>query len=339
MANIRETLFAFSKNRQTDAVTASIAAEIWRMRKVNLDIDTAELITEDDANELGGGNEFAANVFPVNWDISGSIDKFLTSQWAAWVMAFSLDGGIKTGISDPWTYTCEPQDQVTAGTELPYFTLVHQVRPGAAIVDRADIGCMVSGWQLDILSGPGRASSKLKADFVGIGKFADPSTISLPAETAETLLGSSSLALTANGVDYVTTKKIQSLNATWANNPRLDRRFYPGSGVQSGAAIGGRIEFGDRVATLKIVADLDASSTELATQIAQTDFTAVLALSNGGDDTLTITYHRLRFATVKFRENNGILTVEGDCSVLWHSSNGLFTAVVETDTDEICEAP
>jgi hypothetical protein len=344
MANIRETLFAFSRNRQTNVTTASIAADMWRMRKINLDIETADLQTEDDANELGGGNEFAANVYKVNWDFTGAIEKFLSSQWAAWVMAFSLDGGSKAGVADPFTYTCEPQDPVaTDSIELPYFTVAHQVRPGGspstAIVDRSDFGCMVGGWQLDVLSGPGRASAKLRADIVGTGQFTSPSTIVMPAETTETFLSSASLALTANGINYVTTKKIQSLNATWANNPRLDRRFYPGSGIQSGAAIGGRVEFGDRVATLKIMADMDVNSTEIATQIAQSDFTAVLSLDAGVGDSLTLTYHRLRFATAKIRESNGILTIEGDCNVLWHPSNGLFTAVAVTDTDEICETP
>ena len=64
----------------------------------------------------------------------------------------------------------------------------------------------------------------------------------MPAATVEKLLPSASLTLTINGVDYVTSKNIVSLETSWKNNIRMDAGFYPGSGFQtSGDATTGAI--------------------------------------------------------------------------------------------------
>ena len=90
----------------------------------------------------------------------------------------------------------------------------------------------------------------------------------MPAATVEKLLPSASLALTINGVDYVTNKNIVSLETSWKNNIRMDAGFFPGSGFQTPGdattgAIRGRLEFGNRQGTLKFVARFDNNSTEL----------------------------------------------------------------------------
>jgi len=71
----------------------------------------------------------------------------------------------------------------------------------------------------------------------------------MPAATLEKLLPSASLALTINGVNYVSNKNIVSLETSWKNNVRLDGGFFPGSGFQTpgdgaSGAIRGRLEFG-----------------------------------------------------------------------------------------------
>jgi hypothetical protein len=64
--------------------------------------------------------------------------------------------------------------------------------------------------------------------------------------------------LTINGVDYVTSKNIISLETSWKNNIRMDQGFYPGSDFQTPGdaatgAIRGRLEFGSRQGALKFV--------------------------------------------------------------------------------------
>ena len=55
----------------------------------------------------------------------------------------------------------------------------------------------------------------------------------MPPATVEKLLPSASLALSINGVNYVSNKNIVSLETSWKNNVRLDGGFFPGSGFQT----------------------------------------------------------------------------------------------------------
>ena len=56
--------------------------------------------------------------------------------------------------------------------ELPYFSFVEQIRPGAVVVlDRMAVGCVVEGWTISIGSGLGAAlgswAGGLIHDFTG----------------------------------------------------------------------------------------------------------------------------------------------------------------------------
>jgi hypothetical protein len=232
-ANIREQIIAFSKNKQAAIGTANTAAGMWRFNKLNSSFGGPKLVKDDDAKELGKGNEFIANTFKTYWDVQGQIDKYASAEFAAWAFAFALGNVVQTGSPSNYTYTITPLDPIVDGIELPYFSFVEQVRPGpTAILDRMSIGCAIQTFTLSIASGPGRASAKITVTYVGSGKHAKPSVITIPAATAEKLLSNATLALTINGTDYVTTKKIVNLELTWNNNLRVNDGFYPGSGVQ-----------------------------------------------------------------------------------------------------------
>lgn len=339
-ANIREMLIAFSKNKQTDIATANTAAGMWRMNKINTSFGGPKLNTENDAAELGKGNEFAANVYKTFWDVQGQIEKYLSAEFAAWAMVFGLGNVVPSGGGGNLIYTCTPLDPVTDGIELPYFSFVEQIRPGvSAVLDRMAIGCAIQDFTLTIGSGPGRANSKLVVNFVGSGKHLSPSTIEIPAATAEKLLASASLALTVNTVNYVTAKTIVSLELGWKNNLRMDAGFYPGSGFQTtdptSGAVRGRLEVGDRELTLKLTARFDASSTELTQVENQTEGTAVLSLTYDTNNSLEITVQRVQIASAELGETDGLVTVNAECANLWHPSNGLITAVAKCNVDEI----
>jgi len=343
-ANIREMLIAFSKNKQADIATANTAAGMWRLNKLNTSFGGPKLNTENDAAELGKGHEFATQVFLTSWDVQGQLEKFCSAEFAAWVMAFGLGKVVKTGTTPNWIYTCTPLDPVTDGIELPYFSLVEQMRPGASsVVDRMAVGCAIQDWTLSIGSGPGRANSKLVANYVGSGKHVEPSLITIPAATTEKLLPSSGLACTINGVNYVTAKNIVSLEASWKNNLRLDSGFYPGSGFQDtgegdSGAIRGRLEVGDRELGLQFTARFDHDSTELTKLKDQTEGTAVIGLTYDTNNNLTLTYQRLRFSVVELGDTEGLVTVQVTCAPLYHSTNGLITVVAKCNVDAIAEA-
>ncbi len=341
---LQEILIAFGKQKQTDIATANSAAQMWQLRKLNAQLANPRLNTENDAEEFGKGHEFAVQSFQTSWDVNGTLEKYLSAEIAAWAMAFSLGKAVKSGTAPNFTYTCAPLMPASGDSaELPYFSFAEQIRPGAgAVLDRMAVGCVVEGWTLTIGSGPGRANSKMTVEFVGSGKFAEPSVIVIPAATLEKLLPSASMALTISGVNYVTTKNIVSLEAGWKNNVRLDSGFYPGSGFQTAGnatsgAIRGRMEFGNRQATLRFTARYESGSTELTKLRQQTSGAAVLSLTHDVNNSLAITWPKVSFATAELGETDGIVTVAVECLPMWDEANGIISAVAKCGVDEIGE--
>jgi hypothetical protein len=341
---LQEVLIGFGKGKQTDIATANLVANVWQLKKLNAALANPKLNTEDDSQEYGKGHEFATTLFKTSWDAPGTIEKYLGAEIAAWAMAFGLGKVVKSGTSPNFTYTCTPLFPANGdAAELPYFSFIEQIRPGAgAVIDRMAVGCSVEGWTITIGSGPGRANSKITIEFISSGKVTEPSGITLPAATAEKLLPSASLALTINGVDYVTSKNIVSLETSWKNNIQADAGFFPGSGFQTpgdaaSGAIRGRLEFGNRQGMLKFVARFDNASTELIKLKNQTTGTAVIALTFDANNSLTITWQKVAFATAEVGETNGIVTVAVDCTPLYDTTNGIISAVAKCTVDGICQ--
>jgi hypothetical protein len=323
-ANIRETKIGFGYKKQTDLSTPNVVGDIWSLTKTNAALSTVTLNTENDAAELGKGHEFATQTFKSHWDVSGSIEKYLSSEIAAWAFVFGLGGRVKSGTPPAITYTCTPQDPVTGGIELPAFSFIEQIRPGVSTIG----------------SGPGRANSRITINFAGSGKLVEPSGITLPAGTTEHLLPGASAQVTINGEDYVTSRNLVSLELGFKNNLRLDSGFYPGSGTQDGAAIRGRLEFGDREASLKFTARFEHGSTELTKLRNQTTGTAVVSLQGeliSGSDyhSIEVSFHKVAFRTAVVGDTDGIVTVEVECTPLWDATNGLITAVARCSQDNI----
>ncbi|MCX6624677.1 MAG: hypothetical protein NTY38_27170, partial [Acidobacteria bacterium] len=157
-ARMQEVLIGFGKGRQADIATANGEATVWQLKKLNAALANPKLNTENDAEEFGKGHEFATQVFKTSWDVSGTIEKYLSSDIAAWAMAFGLGKVVKSGSAPNFTYTCTPLNPPTDGIEPPYFSFIEQIRPGAAsVIDRMAVGCAAEGWTITIGSGPGRA--------------------------------------------------------------------------------------------------------------------------------------------------------------------------------------
>jgi hypothetical protein len=341
-ARLQEVLICFGKQKQTDIATANTAGQMWQLRKLNAQLANPKLNTENDADEYGKGHEFASQSFQTSWDAGSTLEKYLSAEIAAWAMSFSLGKVVKSGTAPNYTYTCAPLFPANGdAAELPYFSFVEQIRPGAGVVlDRMAVGCAIEGWTISIGSGPGRANSKINVEFVGSGKLTDPSGIVVPAATLEKLLPSASLALSINGVNYVSNKNIVSLETSWKNNILLDAGFYPGSGFQTAGdatsgAIRGRLEFGKRQGTLKFVARFENGSTELTKLKSQTTGTAVISLAYDANNSLELTWHKVSFATVEIGETDGIVTVAVECLPMYDATNGIVSAVAKCGVDSI----
>ena len=340
---LQEVLIGFGKGKQTDIATANLVANVWLLKKLNAQLANPKLNVENDAEEYGKGHEFPTTTFKTAYDVGGTIEKYLSAEIAAWAMCFGLGKVVKSGSNPNFTYTCTPLIPANGdAAELPYFSFIEQIRPGAGVViDRMAVGCAVEGWTITIGSGPGRANSKISVQFAGSGKMTEPSAITMPAATAEKLLPSASLTLTINGVDYVTNKNIVSLETSWKNNIRMDQGFFPGSGFQStgdatSGAIRGRMEFGNRQGSLKFTARFDNASTELTKLKAQTTGTAVITLTFDTNNSLQITWQKVVFATAEVGETDQLVTVAVEATPLYDATNGVITAVAKCNIDQIC---
>ena len=343
-SRLQEVLICFGKQKQTDIATANSAVQMWQLRKLNAALANPKLNTENDADEFGKGHEFPTQSFQTSWDAGSTLEKYLSAEIAAWAMAFSLGKVVKSGTNPNFTYTCTPLFPANGdAAELPYFSFVEQIRPGAGIVlDRMAVGCAIEGWTISIGSGPGRANSKINIEFVGSGKLTEPSGIVVPAATLEKLLPSASLALAINGVNYVSNKNIVSLETSWKNNILMDAGFFPGSGFQApgdatSGAIRGRLEFGKRQGTLRFTARFENGSTELTKLKSQTTGTAVITLTYDANNSLQITWEKVSFATAEVGETDGIVTVAVECLPMYDSTNGIISAVAKCGVDSICQ--
>ena len=343
-SRLQEVLICFGKQKQTDITTANSAVQMWQLRKLNAALANPKLNTENDADEFGKGHEFPMQSFQTSWDAGSTLEKYLSAEIAAWAMAFSLGKVVKSGTNPNFTYTCTPLFPANGdAAELPYFSFVEQIRPGAGVVvDRMAVGCAIEGWTISIGSGPGRANSKINIEFVGSGKLTEPSGIVVPAATLEKLLPSASLALAINGVNYVSNKNIVSLETSWKNNILMDAGFFPGSGFQTpgdatSGAIRGRLEFGKRQGTLRFTARFENGSTELTKLKSQTTGTAVITLTYDANNSLQITWEKVSFATAEVGETDGIVTVAVECLPMYDSTNGIISAVAQCGVDSICQ--
>ena len=207
MANINELMDGWSYGKQADIVTANTAA-IWRHTNLNTKPWAKIPVNEDDRAEIGKGHEFPTQLFKSHYNMpTYEISKYASSEFLAWVMAFSLGNVTVAGSEAPYTYTIVPALGATnpTGIELPYFSFVQQMRPGAsAVLDELLVGCAIKGWKLAIKNSPGRASAMCSCECVTTGMYTTPSVVTLPAvATPHEFNAGMVSALTINGINYL----------------------------------------------------------------------------------------------------------------------------------------
>jgi len=309
---------------QTDLVTANADADLWNLLRTNTALLQTNLATETDALDIGKGDEFPLTVFKTSMGTALEYQKYCTSEYMAWLFAFALGSCTKTAAGTGFTYASIPQDPTVACIDLPAFTYVEQIRPGAsAVVDRAAVGMVVNDFQIAMSSGPGRANCQVTAHYIGTGQLIVPSALTIPLPTQEHLLNASNAAtITINGIDYLLGTRagcFTSLQFGWNNNVRADSGYFPGSGVQNGFALRGRMEFGTREITLSFVARAVAGSQEYNNLLALTEGATTItingAIIGAGPQThgMTISCPRTIISANTNGDADGIVTV--DCTV------------------------
>lgn len=336
-ANIRELAIGMSKAKQTDIASAVAGTANYHVLRWNdPPVPIAQYINESDEGFTGKGDEFATQLFPSHKRSNFSLAGHLSAEKLAVCGMFGI-GGAKTGAG-PFVYTCAEYNPVTAGIERPYMTLVSQMRPGGSpIIDQSMAGLMLAGFRVSLRQGPGLDNATINVDFRGTGDDTLPSGVVLPALATEHLLNAGSLTLTVIGVDYITLRRVVSLEWGWTNEIDEEGSIFPGSGVQDGFAIAGRLEVVRRIPVLTFTVRLDTDSAELAKLKAQTTGTVVIAQTFDVDEKYTCTFQKVGIETAEIGNANGIVTIACTCRPMKHAANGVIDLVVTTNTDGIAQ--
>ncbi len=343
MADIRELRGAISFHKQTALQTALVAADMWSLRQTNRSVGQPKFVTENDREDLGRGTPFPTQVFKQSASTEYPWEGRLTSQSAAMLGVFGIGLQTKAAAGTGWKYTCKPSVLLTASPDMPAATVVQAVRPGASdVFDFGMVGMCLEEFTISLQSSPGRDNATFRSQWVGCGKYANPSGIVIPAVVTEHSLNSGSAsAITINGVNYITNARFFSFELNYKNNIRLDRGYYPGSGSQNGFQLRGRMWRGDPNATLKVRALFENGSTELDDFLAQTEGTGSIiipgAVIGAGPEThkLEITLHRTVGENINITDQDGLVAIEADIALLEHAANGVLTYEVTTNKDEI----
>ena len=340
--NVRETSVAFGYRPQADVATKNIDAHLWRKTLLGDSPVDFQLNTEDDAADKGKDDEFPTANYLTNWAVNGiPMEAYLSSQYFTWLAAFSVGGITKTSpAAGAYQYVMVPQNPVSAGIDCPAFTYIERIR-ASTYQNIAYIGCAINDWKINLVNGPGRNNAKVSANGVGVGRFENPSTSTIPASVlTETFMNAGGASFTVGATNYVTNKAIRSLEIGWAKNINQDEMYRIGSGTQDGAQVGDVLEYGDRVLTCSMELTLLESAPELGLLISQADQVVTLnidgpIITGAVRHKINIVFHKARIAARQLGSANGKVTVKVTLKALKHPSNGLFTVTTITDVDNI----
>jgi hypothetical protein len=343
VALFQDIRMAIGFKKQAALHTPLVAADMWSLRFTSQDVPQATPINEDDADDLGKG-VYATEVFPSHLEAAYPVNGRLTSQWAAMLACFGSGKTVKTAAGSGFKYTCVAPDLSADGLELPSTTVAVKIPEGGGnVTDKALIGIICNEFGFQLNSGPGRDNAQFTSSWVGSGKYAQPSAITIPTFYAEKSLNSGGIsALTILGQNYLTNNRFISYTFGWQNQVRPG--FYPGSGSQGGYQLQGRMRRGKPVISTGIVVEAAVGSAEEAALLAGTEGTAVMTLDGpvigAGPEVhqLKITHHRIKVKGAPLGNQDGIVTYGVDLSVLQHATNGVVTIEVTTDKDLILTA-
>ena len=337
-SRIQNKIYGLGLDAQADIHTASTT--YLRFRQLNPELAPSGFQTENDAAEIGKGNEFISvnGVYPVSFSPLGRADKYSSAEFMTWGWAYAL-GGVSEAAG---TYTITPVDPCANGLELPYFTVIEQVcESGGLSLDNAFIGCAVEDITYEFSYGPGRQSGKCTMNWVGSGKMQSPtSPLVVPPVVSEHYMLSGSMTMNINGTDYITAKTMLSGQLAWKNNLLLGPGFYPGSGMQNGAAIRGRLEIGTRTIGLTFTARLLKNSVEYQKLINPPAVaTAVVTATFDATHNMTFTFHSVQYETVVNGEQAGIVDVTVNVACKDDPTNGVLTITPQCGITGIAQLP
>ena len=324
VTRVQGLVFGLGVHKQ--AAASTISSDFVRWRKLDMKVPFDLYHTENDAHEIGKGNEFATAVYNTSVEPSAmTIEKYGSAEFTTWAWAYAL--GVVGGTPASGIYAIVPIDPGT-NLEPPYFSVV-SILPSAGgdAVALAQIGCGIESVETTFHYGPGRASVSTRAEYMGLGynNGVTPYT-TVPALQAENYMYASSLAMVlhpASGPDinYVSNKSILHGTMGWKNNFNGAMRYLPGSGFDAyGFQVGDRLLIGTRVPSLTFTVFLDANSTEYASLIAQTTYQVTITLTIDSNHSVQWVYTTANFNMVETTQEDGFIAVTCTMDPLYGST-------------------
>jgi hypothetical protein len=316
--NTQSQKLAVSFKAQTALQTANVSADYQTIVKTNAGLAKVDYMLDSDAADIGKGSEFAQNAFPVSKSTSMTLERRLTSEWAAHLFQFGFGTANTVAVGEVTNaelYTCIQTD-VNDGLDVPTFSVIEQL---GTVLDRSIVGCAVNDFKISFQTGPGRNNTMTTVNLVGCGKTVEPSGITLPSvPLVEHALNGANATVVLNGTTYSGgNKSLMTMEASFNNNLRTDTGYFIGSGSDGVFAIKGRMERGNRQYGLGFTARLETGSPELTALKAQTTGTAVITIVGAAfpapdaafSHSLILTYPKVQYTAVDVADDNGIVVV------------------------------
>jgi hypothetical protein len=323
VTRVQGLVFGLGVHKQ--AAASTISADFVRWRKLDMKVPFDLYHTENDAHEVGKGNEFATAVYNTSVEPSAmTIEKYGSAEFTTWAWAYAL--GVVGGTPASGIYTIVPIDPGT-NLEPPYFSVVSIVpSAGGYAVALSQIGCGIESVETTFHYGPGRASVSTRAEYMGLGynNGTSPYT-TVPALQSENYMYASSLTMTlvsgATTINYVSNKAILHGTMGWKNNFNGAMRYLPGSGFDAyGFQTGDRLLIGTRVPTLTFTVFLDQNSAEYAALQAQSTWDVTIKLNIDSAHNVQWAYTTANFNMVETTQEDGFVAVTCTMDPLYGST-------------------
>jgi hypothetical protein len=336
VALLQELRFAIGFKKQSDLTTALVAGDMLSLRQTNRDLMQSVPINESDKDDLGKG-VYSTTLFKSNLDGRGPWNGRLTSEAAAILASFGIGANSKAVSGGGFKYTCDAPVFATAGLDLPVTTALVQVRTGgAAISDKALIGMACEDFGFQFSLGPGRDNAQFTSNWIGTGKYAKPSAIVMPDIYDEHSLNAGGITeLTLVGFDYLANKRFADVQFSWKNNIRERSAFFPGSGSQNGFQLRGRMRRGSPEIRLSATVECDSGSSEEDALLALTEGTGTITCAGATDNSLKLSFPRLRVKASPIGDSDGIAAYKIDYEILEHPTDGVLSIEATCLQDDI----
>jgi hypothetical protein len=345
MPYMQEVKTAIGFHRQSALQTSLAAASMIGLGQTNEESMLPSMKYESNAGDMGKGTPFATQIFPLSASSGGPFAARLSSVNAALAGVFGIGLATKAAAGSGFKYTSAVGTTFAElEADMPTTTFVQACRQGPnAVFDFGLIGMALEDFNLSLKSGIDRNTATISTTWIGCGKWSNPSGITVPEAYAEKALNiGGAVAITMLGETYASNLRFISGEFGWKNNIPVERNYRPGSGLQNGFNVMGRMRRGIPKATMKMVVEVVDGSTEWEAFLAQTVGTVVWTIegpeiSSGVKHKLSLTLHRVQMVSHQWASNDGLIVAEIECDVQLHATNGILTWEVTTDLDEIGE--